>query len=237
MDSSSLVEQLLCFGVGQNRPSFASTRAVELHQEIRLVAHQGLSNVQWLQVEAVLSFTSFCLALGRHARTSPSAPPPPLRLTHALFIPIWIWYAKLSRPPWRSIHWCRWTNLSTVAAEVVGSLVSTPYFRCTYNRFTWCLLGGVETRWTIDIGHHNRWIRPSTPVDGSSWDWRELWVFGGRGRVSNANHIRRKMMEPSLQRHGTPKAWGSPCKKREGFSNSHGRGSHRALLNGMDGFA
>jgi hypothetical protein len=98
MDSSSLVEQLLCFGVGQNRPSFASTRAVELHQEIRLVAHQGLSNVQWLQVEAVLSFTSFCLALGRHARTSPSAPPPPLRLTHALFIPIWIWYAMAIHP-------------------------------------------------------------------------------------------------------------------------------------------
>jgi hypothetical protein len=31
------------------------------------------------------------------------------------------------------------------AAEVVGSLVSTPYFRCTYNRFH-----GVCTEWKRD---------------------------------------------------------------------------------------
>ena len=31
--------------------------------------------------------------------------------------------------------------VDSTAAEVVGSLVSTPYFRCTYNRFSRCLYG------------------------------------------------------------------------------------------------
>jgi hypothetical protein len=54
-------------------------------------------------------------------------------------------------------------------------------------------------------------------VDGLPWDFG---VFSQRGRVSSADRIGHKMMEPSLQRQrrGTPKAWDSSFKKREGFS-------------------
>jgi hypothetical protein len=44
-----------------------------------------------------------------------------------------------------------------------------------------------------------------------------------RACIECRSHRPCEMMEPSQKRRGTPKAWGSPCKKREGFSTWKGR--------------
>jgi hypothetical protein len=102
------------------------------------------------------------------------------------------------------------------AAKVVGSLVSTPYFQCTNNWFH-----GVCVAWKHDepltsaaavdeFVHRQQWMDP--PETGGSLGYL---VEEALYQVPIALVV---MMEPSLQCHGTPKAWGSPCKKREGFS-------------------
>jgi hypothetical protein len=47
-----------------------------------------------------------------------------------------------------------------------------------------------------------------------------------------SDRIGREMIEPSQKRRGTPKAWGSPCKKTEGISTWKGRSQRIAEWGG-----
>jgi hypothetical protein len=128
-------------------------------------------------------------------------------------------YPRLSRPSWRSIHWCQWTNSSTVQRP--RSLV--PWFpRHIFDAHT---TGFTVFVWRGNTMNHQHRLPPSTNLSiNTTSGWiAEFGVLGRIGCVSSADRIGGKMMEPSLQRRGTPKAWGSPCKKREGFSSWKGR--------------
>jgi hypothetical protein len=56
--------------------------------------------------------------------------------------------------------------------------------------------------------------------------------FSKRACIKCPDRIGHKMMEPSLQRRSTLKAWGSPCKKREDISTWKGKSQRIAELGG-----
>jgi hypothetical protein len=149
-----------------------------------MVGHNALRKTLWLHVEAAFSFTSIHHALSLHGRTFPSAPWLLCWLTH---IPQALSAAMAIHPLLLMDNWL------TAAAEVVGSLGFHAIFSMHIQpRFRWCLLG-VDTRWTIDLlaPRYRRWIRPSTAVDGWTWDWRELVEMGRRGRNASGDGWRR----------------------------------------------
>jgi hypothetical protein len=175
----------------------------------------------WKQTSLLLAFTN--------GRTFPSAPWWLRRLTHALFITIpQAFLVAMAIHPLVLMD-----EFVNSTAEVVGSLVSTPYFWCTYNRFTQCLLG-VETRWIKnDIGHRRRGIRRLARVDGSPWDWREQGI-SRRGLVSSAP------IELAIRWWSHHYSVAAPWKHgahhvKRGRTSPRGRGSHSALPNWEEG--
>ena len=104
--------------------------------------------------------------------------PQPLDGSADLHTPSSSQYPKLSRPPWRSIHWCRWTNSSTVQRP--RSLV--PWFpRHIFDAHT---TGFTVFVWRGNAMNHRHRPPPSTNSSIGTSGWIALRLKGAWGICS-----------------------------------------------------
>ena len=104
--------------------------------------------------------------------------PQPLDGSADLHTPSSSQYPKLSRPPWRSIHWCRWTNSSMVQRP--RSLV--PWFpRHIFDAHT---TGFTVFVWRGNAMNHQHQPPPSKNSSINTSGWIALRLKGAWGICS-----------------------------------------------------